>query len=425
MNTIKYERGQVLVIFAIALVGLLGLVSLAIDGSMIYSDRRFDQNAADSAALAGASAASMALSNGTTYAWNNFDCGDIDPVKTASVAKAVERAAANKFTITEQNLDSANHGVQIQCVNTSTDKMLLVRVKITSTVSTGFAHLFFGGAIKNTVEGVARVIPRKPMAFGNAIVAMDPNCNYDGINFSGNTSVNAYEGGIFSNSCMTKNGGSGGIYVPDAGVNYHTTFSGSTGPFTPNNAKPDHSDAVVTLPALPTPNCNALPDYRGTSPSANLTPGRYDGMTGNRFLAPGLYCFYGDISLSGSHNVFHGDNVTIYFDSGGFKITGNGDIQLSASPSKTPAGNALQDIVILMKPGNTSELKIDGNANSYFSGLILAPNQSIDLGGCESTEAYHAQVVGRNIKFHGNPAVNVTFYNSERFMTPVLLEMYK
>ncbi|MGB7874939.1 MAG: pilus assembly protein TadG-related protein, partial [Anaerolineales bacterium] len=48
------ERGQVLVIIAIAIIGLVGITGLAIDGSIILEDRRHAQNAADTAALAGA-----------------------------------------------------------------------------------------------------------------------------------------------------------------------------------------------------------------------------------------------------------------------------------------------------------------------------------------------------------------------------------
>lgn len=419
------QKGQVLVIFSLALVALLGFVALAIDGSIIYSDRRYAQNAADAAALAGVNAASLVMANNSAYWWNNFSCGQVQALKDAAIAKATLRAADNKYTVTEQDLDVANHGVEVDCLNTPVEKFFFVRVKITTNVSTSFAHLFFGGAIKNTVEGVSRVKPRMPLAFGNAIVAMDPDCSDDGVNMSGGVNVNVYEGGIFSNSCMVKNGTSGNIYVPDSSVLYNTTFSGHGGnpPFTA--AVPTKTNKQFAMPTLPNVNCNAVPDYRGTSPSANLTPGRYDGMSGNRFLAPGLYCFYGDISLSGSNNIFHGDNVTIYFVNGGFKITGNGDLQLSASTVKNPAGHAQQDIVIMMAPSNTSDLVLEGNSNSYFTGLILAPNQTIDLGGCNGSEAYHAQVVGRDIKYHGTTDVNVTFFNSERFMTPVTIDMSK
>jgi uncharacterized membrane protein len=54
MNTIhQNEKGQVLVILTVGIVVLLGFAALAIDGGMLYSDRRHDQNVADNAALAG------------------------------------------------------------------------------------------------------------------------------------------------------------------------------------------------------------------------------------------------------------------------------------------------------------------------------------------------------------------------------------
>ena len=47
------ERGQALVLMVFALIGLLAIAGLAIDGGMVYLERRRMQNAADSASLAG------------------------------------------------------------------------------------------------------------------------------------------------------------------------------------------------------------------------------------------------------------------------------------------------------------------------------------------------------------------------------------
>ncbi|HTP00976.1 MAG TPA: pilus assembly protein TadG-related protein, partial [Anaerolineales bacterium] len=52
--TQKPERGQVLIIFVFAIIGLIAIAGLAIDGGNIYSDRSRARNAADAAALAGA-----------------------------------------------------------------------------------------------------------------------------------------------------------------------------------------------------------------------------------------------------------------------------------------------------------------------------------------------------------------------------------
>jgi hypothetical protein len=50
----RLERGQSLVFVAIVLVGMFGILALAVDGGMTYSNRRSAQNAADAGALAGA-----------------------------------------------------------------------------------------------------------------------------------------------------------------------------------------------------------------------------------------------------------------------------------------------------------------------------------------------------------------------------------
>jgi hypothetical protein len=53
MNMHKKESAQAIVIFAIALVGIIAFVALAVDGGKLYTERRNEQSAADSAAFAG------------------------------------------------------------------------------------------------------------------------------------------------------------------------------------------------------------------------------------------------------------------------------------------------------------------------------------------------------------------------------------
>jgi hypothetical protein len=57
----RRERGQVLIIIAVALVGLLALAGLAIDGGNLFMERRRAQNAADAGALAGTRLISLAM----------------------------------------------------------------------------------------------------------------------------------------------------------------------------------------------------------------------------------------------------------------------------------------------------------------------------------------------------------------------------
>src|SRR6266498_3740384 len=61
------QRGQALVMIALAIVGLVGFAALAIDGGNVFSDRRHSQNSSDTSALA----AALALTRGETN-WKNF-----------------------------------------------------------------------------------------------------------------------------------------------------------------------------------------------------------------------------------------------------------------------------------------------------------------------------------------------------------------
>jgi Flp pilus assembly protein TadG len=71
------ERGQILVIFTLALLGILGVVGLAIDGGSTYAQRRNQQAATDLAALAAADDylingnSSQATTRGQTIAASN------------------------------------------------------------------------------------------------------------------------------------------------------------------------------------------------------------------------------------------------------------------------------------------------------------------------------------------------------------------
>src|SRR6266508_4592124 len=93
------ERGQALILIALAAVGLFGFSALAIDGSRIFSDRRHAQNAADTAALAAALARVRAVGV-------NLDANG-NPIQSAIDAETVDagikRAASNGY---ENDADS-------------------------------------------------------------------------------------------------------------------------------------------------------------------------------------------------------------------------------------------------------------------------------------------------------------------------------
>lgn len=70
-NLKPYEKGQSMILIAIAMVALIGLLALVLDGGFAYAARRSAQNAADAGALAGANVL-CGLQEGNAYdtAWD-------------------------------------------------------------------------------------------------------------------------------------------------------------------------------------------------------------------------------------------------------------------------------------------------------------------------------------------------------------------
>jgi Flp pilus assembly protein TadG len=124
------EKGQALILIALAAIGLFAFAALAIDGSMAFSDKRQAQNAADTAALA--AARSRASSNG--YAQNG-------------TTQVVEVYLCNNASAS--------------CTGLSADADLTqyIQVKITSHVNTYFAKVVGRSEVVNRVNSVMRASP--------------------------------------------------------------------------------------------------------------------------------------------------------------------------------------------------------------------------------------------------------------------------
>jgi len=115
----RHERGQTLIIIAVALVGLLALAGLAIDGGNLFMKRRRAQNAADAGALAGTRLISLAM----------MTCDAIDTAGLdAKIARVVnEYAEENGISDTNAVLgDEVNDNIVAYYVNSSETRLATV-----------------------------------------------------------------------------------------------------------------------------------------------------------------------------------------------------------------------------------------------------------------------------------------------------------
>ena len=116
----RRERGQIIVIFALALVVIIGMVGLVIDGGGAFAQRRSEQSVADVASLAGANAYMNTTGVGTATA--------------AAIAAARASATRNGYT---HGVNGASVGVTVALKSSGA----VVRVAITAPHANTFARV--------------------------------------------------------------------------------------------------------------------------------------------------------------------------------------------------------------------------------------------------------------------------------------------
>lgn len=446
-----HNSGQAMVLFVIGIVALLGFAALAIDGGMVYSDRRHAQNASDASSLAGGGAIALSLENShVTYGTWNCSSSEIQAAITVGEAAAQSRAQDNDYTL---DLDvSDQHGVETDCGQENSgsyiEKYIDIRTEISRTTDTAFAHLIYPGELRNQVEAVTRVHPRAALALGYAVVALNPildcNGNQNGVLFSGNSEVVVTGGGIFSNGCLSGNGNSlevsvyGGsiVHTGELETNHPGTFSPS----------PD-SGGGIGLPEFaigyPTPNCSQVAHYGSPSTafrnnaSGHIPAGNYSKIKMNgpvTLEGGGLYCLYGDFDAGNNDLSIDESNgragVTIYMYAGDFITTGGGVVVLAAPPATPDPSPAIAGLLIYMRPENHGLIKLRGNSDSVYVGTIYAPGGRIDIAGAAGmppgeTAGFNTQLISQDLEIGGNAYVNVNFDESTVFQLPSSLELYK
>jgi len=455
MKNIKSERGQALIIFALAAIGIFGIVGLAIDGSAKFSDRRHAQNAADSAALAAALAKANALDAGLSN--SPAECPPTSGLPS-DVCAAVITAALNLAN--ENGYDnSSSKQVDVYSPPISgyyTGDPSYVQVIIDSDVNTTFSRVVGIDQTHNLVEAVAMTKEGGALGNGAMIIAYDPDPSCSSgvgsgggsVDVSGNSTITLSGGGIFLNSdetCGYSAPNCPNLTITGGGIN---TVGGDNIDQACQTAPEFYNQDPVVIPDdiywpdVPV-ECSipATADFLGVDPSDNkgewlIHPGYYEqfpqaSLVANKqhiYMASGVYCIdpggtshdfdlswspVDFVSLNGSidpsenkYHAYNPDGVTLYIKSGGgFSINANNPTYLDASTS-----GDLQGYLMVLEGTHTSieSCSISGGADIDINGLIFAPYCDITVnGGSSSTAVINAQLIGWDIAIDGG--ADITF----------------
>jgi hypothetical protein len=475
LNSHHNESGQILLILTVGIVALLGMVALAVDGGMIYADRRIDQNAADASSFAGAGAAALELDN-SNYDTNKFDCtgaflttkapnpshGLYDTI-IAARNSALLQASSNNFAITYP-LEN-QHGLDIMCVSSGKANYLEIRTVISSTVQTAFAHLFYKGEVRNTVEAVARVNVAAGIGGGGVLTHLNTDCSNPLVFGMTNDKKPAYIDGASSNGCIFRKGSQNTVFSPvedpnqripiyyaNNCVNFDDPGCPADGEWTADFEKFDEPVEKYYLEELITGQENMTRvkvkefwnDICGTTyiskknfkPGEVMSPGRYEtvaiqsGSGSNPVvMQSGLYCVESNFSVNWDLQS-HGDGVTIIFieDPTNTNKQGNITIQAGVKVILTPRRTGdprFNNLLMYFQKYNTSTNRLAGNSDTYFEGTIWAPDGSVKFSGTGNETSSDVQIIADQIEIMGAQTLNLKYDKDKTWTAPTTVSLVK
>jgi len=440
------SRGQALIVITFAIVGLVGMTGLAVDGGNAFSDRRHAQNAADTSVIAAALARLDAMAA-------ELSGGEID---AATDLAALNRAASNGY---DNNLVS-NHVEVYMCDEEAASCPIpyagdpeYVQVIITSHVNTWFARVIGVPQVHNRVQAIARADDDDsgPAYGGDSIVSLAEECKEPG-NFvvEGTADIILEGGGMFVNT-----------EDPDCGFQCNTSAGSITGDISTAGGEldmnpncTDNLDGTASADGDPwafpvyledvglevPPECDgplgtytnwddgypAEPGLEST-PTTVLTPGLYSNFPPKKeqplgdlydtiFMLPGTYCMDTAVKLSSQQMSLIGHDITWFIKAPGYFSLSLGIIEIDAPDSGDYAG-----WLMIVEPDYTTgpqNCKIDGSSYNYFEGAIFAPWCNITINGGSNPEGYNSQIIGYTVKLTGSSTITFTYDSDKNPVIP-------
>ncbi|HLO27520.1 MAG TPA: Tad domain-containing protein [Anaerolineales bacterium] len=397
------EKGQALILIALAAVGLFAFAALAIDGSRVYSEKRHAQNAADTAALAAA----------LSYTRNN----------SATIPElqqiAQDRATSNGF----DNLEKSDITIAVEstvCPGGAAGKN--ITVTIIAYVDTSFTRVIGRDRVKTAVTATSRACGYylAPLFGGYPIVGLgrynDPkmkNCAFD----SGQSKAAEWKvkgGGIFSNGCAhSKDSDSVTFVDPGTCVTSVGAASGFGCTVQQNQTLLEINYPTDVLKIMPPNPCDGTPGDIGLPPP-----------TSGSTFTNGVYCISHFDDYDKKDIVL--DNATLYVTDTNFslKFAGTGGFYGTPTESGGYTGSKPYEdyymIIAMSDPPCEDFTKGDqtiewrGNGSGSFYGTILAPSACLDLRGNGDTDGMHTQIIAYTVSSNGNAgAKNQVYINYE------------
>ena len=427
----RKQSGQVLVGAAIAMVVLAGFAGLAIDMGTLRFQKRLQQTAADSAAIAGTQ--NLEFGSGVTVGAQNASAqnGFTDNAGGA-VSTCTASGAAIGTTCVQVNNPPATgpHAANVK----------YVEVLVAEVQPTYFMQIFGVNSQVVTARAVATNV-----SGGTNTTCLytlgPPTSSIIGIDATGHAQILAPACGIGDNGNLDTTGNAyvvkaNTISVAGQCIGSHcgspdtqcTAYANNTCPQSSLNNAAGTSDPFTGMvpPAQP-PASTSCPDaacnyVSGSGSTATIQPGTYNSITigknSNISLAPGIYYINGNAATGGLN--FNGggtltggapnaDGVMFYFTNGSSinkAVGGGNNPDLNLYPLATDQSATYAGLLFYQDPADTTVAYFGGDNNSTYNGTIYMPTATVNFYG-NGTETFNGTVVAYTLSTTGSPIVNL------------------
>jgi len=399
------ERGQAIILIVFSIIGLIGMIALAVDGGRAFLEKRNSQNVADSVALGGA----LARIKGPQSEW---------------VDTAYGIAKASGY---DNNGESNSVAVYSPPVTGRyMDDVEYIQVIITSYVSAYFGTVVGLEKITVTSDAISRTKNSEltQILDGNAVISLRPTSECENVHdmsfwIHGESTLSITGGGLFVNSnnpsCALIQSGSGGIRFKDKDREIKVVGGADIKkpqlitPFPPSTGS-----APISYPPpffMPQVGCHK-PVIKSLD-GLTLSPGSWEEPEsfppkGVRYLEPGVYCITNNDFIAKGDDALEGRDVIIKVEGGKIEFGGNTEVDLRA-----PDQGDLAGLLIYMPMDNHKPITLNGNNKSRFNGTILAPGAEIHLNGNASKYGFHSQIIGYSVLSDGTSDIKITYTDEE------------
>ncbi len=409
MNAVRRPRkGKVVVLVAFALLGLLGVTAIAVDGGLGMGDRQRAQAAADASALAAANVLySGALTN------NGLDSG-------GAAAKAAKACATNNGFSTGVTVKIPPETGQFAT------KAGYAEVRIDGNQKRQFSRIFgtddiifHGRAVAEARWSAAKVgiMVLNPGAPGAATIVGGAHVTVLGVPFIINSSAP---------DAATATGG-GVVTATEFDITGNPGTSGSGTFIGPIIHGPPVPDPLAYLPE-PDPTKLTVQDKNGIHLSGPQ----------KKTISPGVYT--GGITVSGQATLSMNPGV-YYMDGGGFSFTGQGSLNAqgviivnapqkssdvvningSGSINITPITTGIyQGISLWQTRSSANTMYVTGNGGSVMRGTFYTAGGTLNVTGNGSNDTIGSQYISDKLVVNGNGAFNVDWNANDTARTRII-----